>query len=113
MSTPTTPASSAFAGAAADQSDRRQVLRLAGRLPYGPKPLRFLAIGKLPARRDLVHPLATAHKNRMQGNDFVQSLMYNRGVACFSCHDVHGTENAAQLREPPGEMCFACHGPNT
>ncbi len=57
-------------------------------------------------------PDATAHKNRMQGNDFVQSLMYNRGVACFSCHDVHGTENAAQLREPPGEMCFACHGPN-
>ncbi|MFZ3327439.1 MAG: cytochrome c3 family protein [Methylocella sp.] len=58
-------------------------------------------------------PDATAHKNRMQGNDFVQSLMYNRGVACFSCHDVHGTENAAQLREPPGEMCFACHGANT
>jgi predicted CXXCH cytochrome family protein len=58
-------------------------------------------------------PDATAHKNRMQGNDFTQSLMYNRGVTCFSCHDVHGTENAAQLREPPGEMCFACHGPNT
>ncbi|MGH6812050.1 MAG: c-type cytochrome [Methylocella sp.] len=58
-------------------------------------------------------PDATAHKNRMQGNDFVQSLMYNRGVACFSCHDVHGTQHAAQLREAPGEMCFACHGPNT
>ena len=27
----------------------------------------------------------TAHKNRMQGNDFVQSLMYRRGVTCFSC----------------------------
>ncbi len=58
-------------------------------------------------------PDATAHKNRMQGNDFVQSLMYTRGVTCFSCHDVHGTENAAQLREPPGKMCFACHGANT
>ena len=45
-------------------------------------------------------PDGTAHKNRMQGNDFVQSLMYTRGVTCFSCHDVHGTENAAQLREP-------------
>jgi predicted CXXCH cytochrome family protein len=55
----------------------------------------------------------TAHKNRMQGNDFVQSLMYNRGVACFSCHDVHGTKNEAQLREPPREICFACHGTNT
>ena len=30
----------------------------------------------------------TAHKNRMQGNDFVQSVMYTRGVTCFSCHDV-------------------------
>ena len=42
----------------------------------------------------------------MQGNDFVQSLMYNRGVTCFSCHDVHGTDNEAQLRAPPSEMCF-------
>src|SRR5262245_22552772 len=30
-------------------------------------------------------PDATGHKNRMQGNDFVQSLMYARGVTCFSC----------------------------
>ncbi|PPQ33976.1 cytochrome C [Rhodopila globiformis] len=58
-------------------------------------------------------PDGTAHKNRMQGNDFVQSLMYNRGVACFSCHDVHGTRYQAQLREPPAEMCFACHGTHT
>jgi predicted CXXCH cytochrome family protein len=58
-------------------------------------------------------PDGTAHKNRMQGNDFVQSLMYNRGVACFSCHDVHGTSNEALLRAPPGEMCLACHGTNT
>jgi predicted CXXCH cytochrome family protein len=58
-------------------------------------------------------PDGTAHKNRMQGNDFVQSLMYNRGVACFSCHDVHGTSNDAQLRAPPSEICLACHGTNT
>jgi predicted CXXCH cytochrome family protein len=58
-------------------------------------------------------PDGTAHKNRMQGNDFVQSLMYNRGVACFSCHDTHGTTNEAQLREPPSQMCLACHGTTT
>jgi predicted CXXCH cytochrome family protein len=58
-------------------------------------------------------PDGTAHKNRMQGNDFVQSLMYSRGVTCFSCHDAHGTPNPAQLREPPAHMCFACHGPGT
>ena len=37
-------------------------------------------------------PDGTAHKNRMQGNDFVQSVMYRRGVTCSTCHDVHGTD---------------------
>jgi predicted CXXCH cytochrome family protein len=54
----------------------------------------------------------TAHKNRMQGNDFVQSLMYTRGVTCFSCHDVHGTPNQAVLWEPATNICLDCHGPN-
>jgi len=58
-------------------------------------------------------PDGTAHKNRMQGNDFVQSLMYTRGVTCFSCHDPHGTNNQAMLRKPINEICLSCHGPNT
>jgi len=58
-------------------------------------------------------PDGTAHKNRMQGNDFVQSLMYTRGVTCFSCHDVHGTENDAILWKPAKQICLDCHGPNT
>jgi predicted CXXCH cytochrome family protein len=58
-------------------------------------------------------PDGTAHKNRMQGNDFVQSLMYARGVTCFSCHDPHGSENEAMLRKPITEVCLSCHGPNT
>lgn len=53
----------------------------------------------------------TAHKNRMQGNDFVQSVMYRRGVTCFSCHDVHGTDNYAQLRKPADQLCMDCHAP--
>ncbi len=53
----------------------------------------------------------TAHKNRMQGNDFVQSVMYRRGVTCFSCHDVHGTANNADLLKPAREICLTCHGP--
>jgi len=53
----------------------------------------------------------TAHKNRMQGNDFVQSVMYRRGVTCFNCHDVHGTDNYAQLRKPADKLCLDCHGP--
>jgi predicted CXXCH cytochrome family protein len=56
-------------------------------------------------------PDGTAHKNRMQGNDFVQSLMYRHGITCFSCHDVHGTENYAQLRKPANQICLDCHGP--
>lgn len=55
----------------------------------------------------------SAHKNRMQGNDFVQSLMYNRGVTCFSCHDPHGTKNEAMLRKPVAEVCSSCHSPNS
>ncbi len=55
-------------------------------------------------------PEGTAHKNRMQGNDFVQSVMYRRGVTCADCHDVHGTKNYAQLRKPANEICMDCHG---
>jgi predicted CXXCH cytochrome family protein len=56
-------------------------------------------------------PDGTAHKNRMQGNDFVQSVMYTRGITCFTCHDVHGTNNYAQLRKPADKLCLDCHGP--
>ena len=58
-------------------------------------------------------PDGTAHKNRMQGNDFVQSVMYRRGVTCFDCHEVHGTGNTAQLRKPANQLCLDCHGPGS
>jgi predicted CXXCH cytochrome family protein len=58
-------------------------------------------------------PDGTAHKNRMQGNDFTQSVMYRRGVTCFDCHDVHGTGNYAQLRKPATQLCLDCHGPGS
>jgi predicted CXXCH cytochrome family protein len=48
----------------------------------------------------------------MQGNDFVQSLMYTRGVTCFSCHDPHGTANDAMLRKPAKDICASCHSLN-
>ncbi len=55
----------------------------------------------------------SAHKNRMQGNEFVTSRMHARGVTCFSCHDVHGTANAADVIKPGNAMCLTCHGPNS
>ena len=56
-------------------------------------------------------PEGSAHKNRMQGNDYVQSQMYVKGVTCYGCHDVHGTEHNADLRAPGNEVCLECHGP--
>jgi predicted CXXCH cytochrome family protein len=58
-------------------------------------------------------PDGTAHKNRMQGNDFVTSLMYTHGVTCSTCHDMHGTENASNLRKSAGVLCLDCHGPSS
>lgn len=55
----------------------------------------------------------SAHKNRMQGNEFITSRMHARGVTCFSCHDVHGTANAADVIKPGNAMCLTCHGPNS
>jgi predicted CXXCH cytochrome family protein len=55
----------------------------------------------------------TAHKNRMQGNDFVQSAMYTHGVSCHSCHDAHGTANNADLLKPANVLCLECHGPGS
>ena len=55
----------------------------------------------------------TAHKNRMQGNDFVQSAMYTHGVTCASCHDVHGTQNNADLIKSSRLVCLTCHGPKS
>jgi predicted CXXCH cytochrome family protein len=55
----------------------------------------------------------TAHKNRMQGNDFVTSLMYTHGVSCFTCHDSHGSGNEALLRKPANSIYLDCHSPKS
>jgi predicted CXXCH cytochrome family protein len=49
----------------------------------------------------------------MQGNDFVTSRMHERGITCFSCHDVHGTANNADVIKPGSLMCLECHGPSS
>jgi predicted CXXCH cytochrome family protein len=55
----------------------------------------------------------TAHKNRMQGNDFVTSAMYTHGVSCFTCHDAHGSRIEGMLRKPADTLCLDCHGPKS
>ncbi len=51
----------------------------------------------------------TAHKNRMQGNDFVQSNMYHRDIRCFDCHQVHSNQNTSDLIAKGNEVCLTCH----
>jgi len=53
-----------------------------------------------------------AHKNRMQGNDFVQSVMYHRGLRCFDCHQVHNNQNPSNLIAHGNELCLRCHAVN-
>ncbi|HEY2858138.1 MAG TPA: cytochrome c3 family protein, partial [Terracidiphilus sp.] len=54
----------------------------------------------------------TAHKNRMQGNDFVQSTMYHREIRCFDCHQVHSNRFESNLLEPGNMLCLRCHTKN-
>jgi predicted CXXCH cytochrome family protein len=58
-------------------------------------------------------PEGSAHKNRMQGNDYVTSLMYSRGIRCSACHDVHGSSHDADLIKPANDLCLGCHGPES
>ena len=58
-------------------------------------------------------PEGSAHKNRMQGNDFVSSAMYTKNIGCFDCHDAHGTDNNADLIKPAQSLCLTCHGPES
>ena len=93
-----------------------QILRLAGRLRGRARTSRISGSWKSTSSGETTFTHfadGTAHKNRMQGNDFVQSAMYTRGVTCFSCHDVHGTENNADLLKPANVLCLDCHGPNS
>ena len=55
-----------------------------------------------------------ARRHRAQephaGQRFRQSLMYTRGVTCFTCHDAHGTDNPADLREAGMGFVWAATG---
>ncbi len=47
-------------------------------------------------------------KNRTQGNEFVQSMMYKHGITCVNCHDPHKLDNTAQ-KSRGDSTCMQCH----
>lgn len=53
-----------------------------------------------------------AHKNRVQGNTFIQSKMYKKGVRCFTCHDSHGSRHVSFTARSAetNSLCLTCHG---
>jgi len=51
----------------------------------------------------------TARKNRMQGNDYVQSLMAHRDIRCSDCHNVHSAKHPSNLVDEGNDLCMNCH----
>lgn len=55
----------------------------------------------------------TAHKNRVQGNTFVQSVMHDSHLQCSNCHDSHsGRHTSMTLKSASNNaLCLTCHAP--
>ncbi len=53
-----------------------------------------------------------AHKNRVQGNTFIRSKMYGKGVRCTTCHDSHGSRYTSLTIKATetNALCLTCHG---
>ncbi|MCH8118266.1 MAG: cytochrome c3 family protein [Planctomycetes bacterium] len=56
-----------------------------------------------------------AHKNRVQGNTFIKSKMYRKGLRCFTCHDPHGSRYTAFTVKSGknNSLCLLCHAENS
>ncbi len=48
-------------------------------------------------------------KNRMQGNEYIHSIMYKHGITCVNCHNPHALDSTTT--SPTGDaLCMGCHG---
>ncbi len=52
-------------------------------------------------------PDGHVHSESYEWGSFVQSRMYQKGVNCLACHDVH----SARLRAKGNDLCLSCHEP--
>ncbi len=82
--------------------------------PYGYEPGRSLARYKkqapftLDVENSKFYGNGIGKKNRMQGNDYVQSTMYKHGITCMNCHDSHAADNTA-VNPRGAKQCMECH----
>ena len=92
---PTTCASSATRRASPGQPDRRCLLRLAGRLSAGRSSERRLdARGITSGKETFTHwPDGTRAQEPDAGQRLRPEPDVVKGVRCYGCHDVHGTEH--------------------
>lgn len=56
---------------------------------------------------DLFYPDGQVHDEDYEVTAFLGSKMYQHGVRCMDCHDVH----TAKVRLPGNLLCLSCHGP--
>jgi hypothetical protein len=82
--------------------------------PKGYEPGNGLMTYKTPAPFEWGHETkeffknGVGKKNRSQGNDFVKSIMYKRGITCANCHDPHMLDSTTTF--PVGDaLCKKCH----
>ncbi len=47
-------------------------------------------------------------KNRMQGNEFIHSMMYKHGVTCVNCHNPHKLTSTSATSSGD-DLCMKCH----
>lgn len=78
--------------------------------PYGYEPGRALIDYKMPITLDdkKFYGNGVGKKNRMQGNEYVQSSMYKHGITCMNCHNPHKLDNTTTYKVGD-KTCMKCH----
>ena len=64
-----------------------------------------------PAEAHSFWPDGSSRGNRQQYLDFSRSIMFARGVTCWSCHNPHKSSenNSSGLRQTGDALCRSCH----
>ncbi|MCW8930563.1 MAG: multiheme c-type cytochrome [Gammaproteobacteria bacterium] len=97
-----------------DVVNKEELYQKAVDYPLGYEPGRPLMKYKKPAPQHYgkksgeFYANGVGKKSRMQGNDYVQSMMYKHGVTCINCHNPHSL-NEISDNNTGNELCLNCH----